>query len=120
MYTLISTERHHAADIGQAPERATGTETPPPQIDLVAFADFLFANREEITRQWVMAVDRSPQVETSEDLGYRQLVDHLPQLCSELATIVREASAVAQHDEAAIYARCTARSAGSRDIGWRS
>jgi signal transduction histidine kinase len=52
---------------------------------LGAFAEFIRANRDEIIRHWVTAVDRSPQVQASEDLTFSQLVDHLPQLCNDLA-----------------------------------
>jgi signal transduction histidine kinase len=56
---------------------------------LAAFGEFLIANRDEITRQWVVAVDRSSDITSSEDLTYHQLVDHLPQLCTELAEILK-------------------------------
>lgn len=58
-------------------------------VALAAFAEFISANREEITRHWVSAVDRSPRVQTSEDLTFQQLVDHLPQLCDDLAETLR-------------------------------
>jgi signal transduction histidine kinase len=70
---------------------------------LAALAEFIRANRDEITRRWVTAVDRSPQVQSSEELTFSQLVDHLPQLCNDLAdalsaTPMNEASAeLAQH-----------------------
>ena len=73
---------------------------------LAAFAEFIRANRDEITRYWVTAVDRSPQVQSSEDLTFSQLVDHLPQLCNDLAdalttTKMAEPSAeLAQHSTA--------------------
>jgi signal transduction histidine kinase len=73
---------------------------------LAAFAEFIRANRDEITRYWVTAVDRSPQVQSSEDLTFSQLVDHLPQLCNDLAdalstTKMAEASAeLARHSTA--------------------
>src|SRR3954468_22309494 len=54
------------------------------------FGDFILANRDEITRQWVTVVDRSPEVAASEDLTYRQLLDHLPELCRELATTLKK------------------------------
>jgi hypothetical protein len=69
---------------GMVPEvRSTPKET-------AAFGDFLFANRDEITRRWVTVVDRSPEVAASEDLTYRQLLDHLPQLCSEMAALLKD------------------------------
>jgi signal transduction histidine kinase len=57
---------------------------------LAAFGDFLLANQEEITRRWVTAVDRSPDIAASEDLTYRQLLDHLPQMCQELAETLKK------------------------------
>jgi hypothetical protein len=57
---------------------------------LAEFGDFLIANQEEITRRWVTAVDRSPDIAASEDLTYRQLLDHLPQLCQELAETLKK------------------------------
>jgi hypothetical protein len=57
---------------------------------MAEFGDFLLANQEEITRRWVTAVDRSPDIATSEDLTYRQLLDHLPQMCRELAETLKK------------------------------
>ena len=65
------------------------------KVSLSEFADFIRANREEITRQWVTAVDRNPKVPSSEDLTYRQLLDHLPQLCFDLADAIESSSAPA-------------------------
>ncbi len=65
------------------------TSNSPLQVT-AAFGDFLLANRDEITRRWVTVVDRSPEVASSEDLTYRQLLDHLPQLCTELASLLRQ------------------------------
>ncbi len=56
---------------------------------LAEFGDFLITNQEEITRRWVTAVDRSPDITSSEDLTYRQLLDHLPQMCQELAETLK-------------------------------
>jgi signal transduction histidine kinase len=56
---------------------------------LQEFGDFLLANEPEITRRWVTIVDRSPEVTASEDLTYRQLLDHLPELCTELASTIK-------------------------------
>jgi signal transduction histidine kinase len=47
--------------------------------------EFLLARREDILRLWIAAVDRSPDITSSDDLTYKQLLDHFPQLCAELA-----------------------------------
>lgn len=52
---------------------------------LAELGEFLRAHRDDITRLWIAAVDRSPQITSSGDLTYRQLLDHLPQICDELA-----------------------------------
>jgi signal transduction histidine kinase len=57
---------------------------------LADFGEFVLANHEEITRRWVTVVDRSPEVAASEDLTYRQLLDHLPALCKELALTLKQ------------------------------
>lgn len=56
---------------------------------LEAFARFIEAKQAEICRQWVTAVDRSPKVPASEDLTFRQVLDHFPTLCRELAQALR-------------------------------
>ena len=55
---------------------------------LAALADFIRTSRDEIARRWVTAVDRSPRVKTAEDLTFDQLLDHLPQFCSDLADVL--------------------------------
>src|SRR5947208_10816308 len=50
---------------------------------LAELGEFLLARRADITRLWIAAVDRSPEITSSNDLTYKQLLDHLPQLCEE-------------------------------------
>jgi signal transduction histidine kinase len=52
---------------------------------LAHLGEFFRAHRDDITRLWVAAVDRSPEITSSNDLTYRQLLDHFPQICDELA-----------------------------------
>ncbi len=68
---------------------------------LSEFGQFLLTNQDEITRRWVTLVDRSPEVPSSEDLSYRQLLDHLPSLCIELASILKQPDAQNIRDLAA-------------------
>ena len=69
---------------------ATSTET---ISELARLGEFILTNQEEITRRWVTAVDRSPEVPASEDLTYRQLLDHLPAICAELAFTLKQPGA---------------------------
>ncbi|MFL6515648.1 MAG: RsbRD N-terminal domain-containing protein [Chthoniobacterales bacterium] len=61
--------------------------------ELAKFGAFILANQDEITRRWVTAVDRSPEVAASEDLTYRQILDHLPAICAELAFTLKQPGA---------------------------
>src|SRR6201995_5953460 len=71
------------------------------QLLLADFGHFLLANEAEITRRWVTAVDRSPDIAASEDLTYRQLLDHLPQMCHELADTLKKPEHEAESETAA-------------------
>jgi signal transduction histidine kinase len=61
--------------------------------ELGAFADFILAHREDITRHWVGAVDRNTQIDSSDGLTFRQLLDHFPELCGELANVLKAPAA---------------------------
>jgi signal transduction histidine kinase len=65
------------------------------------FGQFITENWQGITRHWVTMVDRSPEVPASDDLTYRQLVDHLPELCHELGSILKRPDVPAIRDQAA-------------------
>ncbi len=79
--------------IVEGPDQGGASVTSPEETSirplLAEFGDFLIANQEEIARRWVTAVDRSPDIAASEDLTYRQLLDHLPQMCQELAETLK-------------------------------
>ena len=51
------------------------------------------ARREEILESWIAAVDRHPSISTSDNLTYTQLLDHLPELCTELAALLKQPDA---------------------------
>jgi signal transduction histidine kinase len=57
------------------------------------FGDFVLSHREEILRSWIAAVDRHPDISASDNLTYTQLLDHLPELCSELAALLKQPGA---------------------------
>ena len=46
---------------------------------------YLLAHREEIIGEWLRAVERNPDISSSEFLKYEELVDHLPNLFENLA-----------------------------------
>ena len=53
------------------------------------FGDLVHRHREEILHSWIAAVDRDPKISASDDLTYSQLLDHLPELCTELAALLK-------------------------------
>src|SRR3954463_16007406 len=80
----------------------------PPGIDqaelspaVAQFGQFVLDNQERIIRHWLTVVDRSPEVPASEDLTYRQLLDHLPELCLELGSLLRRPDVPSIRDQAA-------------------
>jgi signal transduction histidine kinase len=68
--------------------------------ELAEFGEFILAHREDITRHWVGAVDRSDRIDSSEGLTYRQLLDHLPEICVELANVLKQTGAEALPEDA--------------------
>jgi signal transduction histidine kinase len=57
---------------------------------LEELGEFLLARREDILRLWIAGVDRNPDITSSNGLTYKQLLDHLPQLCGELAELLKD------------------------------
>jgi signal transduction histidine kinase len=69
----------------------------------VGFGDFVLRHREEILRSWIAAVDRHPKISPSDNLTYKQLLDHLTEFCTELAALLKQHNvkpieAEAKHD----------------------
>jgi len=60
---------------------------------VAGFADFVHAQQEQILHSWIAAVDRHPNISTSDNLTYTQLLDHLPELCAELAALLKQPNA---------------------------
>lgn len=56
---------------------------------LPKLADYIVEHVDWITQAWVDAIKRQPDIQTSDDLSYGQLVDHLPALCRDLAARLR-------------------------------
>ena len=53
----------------------------------------MLAHREQILQCWIAAVDQHPSISTSDNLTYTQLLDHLPELCTELAALLKQPNA---------------------------
>jgi signal transduction histidine kinase len=53
----------------------------------------VLAQREQILQSWIAAVDQHPKISTSDNLAYTQLLDHLPELCTELAALLKKPNA---------------------------
>jgi signal transduction histidine kinase len=53
----------------------------------------VLSRREEILKSWIAAVDQHPNISTSDNLTYAQLLDHLPELCTELAALLKDPNA---------------------------
>jgi signal transduction histidine kinase len=53
----------------------------------------VLAHREQILQSWIAAVDRHPNISSSDNLTYTQLLDHLPELCTELAALLKQPNA---------------------------
>jgi signal transduction histidine kinase len=53
----------------------------------------VLAQREQILRSWIAAVDQHPNISASDNLTYTQLLDHLAELCTELAALLKQPNA---------------------------
>lgn len=62
-------------------------------LPVAGFGDFVLAHRGEILHSWIAAVDRHPSISASDNLTYTQLLDHLPELCAELAALLKQPNA---------------------------
>src|SRR5205809_3829389 len=64
------------------------------------FGDFVLSHREEILRSWIAAVDQHSDISASDNLTYAQLLDHMPELCAELAALLKQPGAESVKKEA--------------------
>ena len=60
---------------------------------IAGFGDFVLAHREQILQSWIAAVGQHPNISTSDNLTSTQLLDHLPELCTELAALLKQPDA---------------------------
>jgi signal transduction histidine kinase len=65
----------------------------------------VFAHREDILQSWIAAVDQHPRISSSDNLTSTQLLDHLPELCTELAALLKHPNAKEIKQEAKQDAR---------------
>ena len=65
----------------------------------------MLARREQILQSWIAAVDQHPDISTSDNLTYTQLLDHLPELCTELTALLKQPNAQEVNREARQDAR---------------
>lgn len=72
---------------------------------IARFGDFVFTHREDILQSWIAAVDQHPSISSSENLTSTQLLDHLPELCTELAALLKQPNAKEIKQEAKQDAR---------------
>lgn len=79
---------------------AETSDTPQVLRGAAQFGQFVLENRERIIRHWLTTVDRSPEIPASADLAYRQLLDHLPELCQELGSLLQRPDVPAIRNQA--------------------
>ena len=53
----------------------------------------MLAQREQILQSWIAVVEKHPDISTSDNLTYTQLLDHLPELCTELGALLKQPNA---------------------------
>jgi signal transduction histidine kinase len=72
---------------------------------LSELGDYLLAQREEIIGEWLRAVEQNPDISSSHRLEYKEFVDHLPQLCDNLAELLKSPQSNQNRSEVARAAR---------------
>src|SRR5260370_13465212 len=72
---------------------------------LSELGDYLLARREDIIGQWLQAVEQNPEISSSHHLNYKELVDHLPKLCQDLAELLKSPQSNQNRSEVSRAAR---------------
>ncbi len=75
------------------------------QTILSELGDYLLAHREEITGEWLRAVERDALISSSDHLEYNELVDHMPVLFQDLAELLKSPQSDPNHREVSRDAR---------------
>jgi signal transduction histidine kinase len=53
-------------------------------------ADYFSLNKAQIVSYWKEAVDKEKEIKSSENVTYRQLIDHLPKLIEEICSLFKQ------------------------------
>jgi signal transduction histidine kinase len=56
---------------------------------LCGLGDYLLAHRDKIIGEWIGAVKQNPDISSCHHLDQEGLIDHLPQLCQDLADLLK-------------------------------
>lgn len=72
---------------------------------LSALGDYLLAQRAEIIAEWLRAVEQNPDISAPHRLEYKESVDHLPQLCANLAELLKSPQSNQNRSEVSRAAR---------------
>jgi signal transduction histidine kinase len=75
------------------------------RASLVRFADYLKSQEATVTEQWLLAVRRDTQIDSSDRLNHGQLVDHLPRIHQECCEFLSKRDAGMLAGEARTDAR---------------
>ena len=75
------------------------------QSILSKLGGYLQAHREEIVGEWLRAVERDPEISSSDVLRYKELVDHLPKLFENLAELLKSQQSAPRRSEVSRDAR---------------
>ncbi len=73
---------------------------------LSELGDYLLAQRDEIISEWLRAVEQNPDISSSDHLKDKEeLLDHLPELCQNLAKLLKSPQSDQTRDEVSRAAR---------------
>lgn len=75
------------------------------QSILSRLGGYLQEHCEEIVGEWLRAVERDPEISSSDVLRYKELVDHLPKLFENLAELLKSQQSAPQRSEVSRDAR---------------
>lgn len=76
------------------------------QADILSrLGDYLLAHRDEIIGEWIRAVEQNAGISSSDDLKYKELVDHLPKVFQDLAELLKSPQSHENHSDVSQAAR---------------
>jgi signal transduction histidine kinase len=74
--------------MGSDQERS-GADAEAKRLTLGRLADYLEAQKDAVTDQWLLAVRRDPEISAADKLTHQQLVDHMPDIYKECCAFLR-------------------------------